>query len=260
MKTIVVSNQKGGVGKSAVATQMAYYMADKLGLRTLVVDLDNQRNTTKPLSQSGMVKEAAPASHYFLDKGTALPSSNFTLIPGDDGLAALGKKEAMANTFASNFRSLLARASESYDICIIDTNPFPDIRLTSALVSANFVISPIQLNQEAIDGIGKLRTDIRNIKERLNPELQMIGLVPNLVTPTPFQKSNFAEITKHYGALLIKLKSGGFAHLKERTAVAEAQAAAKPIYSMTKTSAREAWKEWEDLFSHVAAVMGVSKQ
>lgn len=259
MKTIVVSNQKGGVGKSAVVTQAAYYMADKLGLRTLVIDLDNQRNTSKPLSMSGMVHEAAPASQYFLDKATALPLHPFTLIPGDDGLAALGKKEAMANTFASNFRSLLARASESYDVCIIDTNPFPDIRLTSALVSANFVLSPIQLNQEAIDGIGKLRADIRNIKERLNPELQMIGLVPNLVTPTPFQKANFAEIIKHFGPLLIKLKSGGFAHLKERTAVAEAQAAGKPIYAMTKTSAREAWREWEDLFAHVASVMGVTK-
>jgi chromosome partitioning protein len=259
MKTIVISNQKGGVGKSAVATQMAYYMGDKLGLRTLVIDLDNQRNTSKPLSQSGLVNEAAPASQYFLDKTTALPVHPFTLIPGDDGLASLGKKEAMVNTFAGNFRSLLARASESYDVCIIDTNPFPDIRLTSALISANFVISPIQLNQEAIDGIGKLRTDIRNIKDRLNPDLQMIGLVPNLVTPTPFQKSNFAEITKHYGTLLIKLKSGGFAHLKERTAVAEAQAASRPMYTMTKTSAREAWREWEDLFAHVATVMGVTK-
>lgn len=259
MKTLLLSNQKGGVGKSAVVSQLAYYLADKRGLRTLVIDLDQQANTSKAVRMSGLATVAPVGASVFLqDKSTPLPSGNFVLIPGDDGLVKLEKQGTLHNAIAGNFRDLIQRASENFDVCILDTNPMPDIRMTAALVSADFVLSPIQMNQEAIDGISSLMRDVKAVQARLNGKLRMIGLLPNLVTPTPFQKANFAELAKHYGHYLIKMDGNRFAHLKERTAVAEAQAAGQPIYKSNKTSAREAWREWEDVFTHVAKTMEVA--
>ena len=258
MKTLVISNQKGGVGKSAVLTQFAYYLADKLGLRVLVIDTDAQGNTSKSIRMSGLATEAEhKASDYFTKKGLALPNANFVLIPGDAGLIGLEKNGTQHNAFATNLRDLIQRASKAFDVCLIDTNPTPDIRMTAALVVSDFVLSPIQMNQEAIDGISALMRDVKAVQGRLNTKLRLIGLLPNLVTPTPFQRGNFKELAEQYGQLLIKMGSNGYAHLKERTAVAEAQAAGIPIYKSTKTSARDAWREWEDVFNHIAKTMGV---
>lgn len=259
MKTIVITNQKGGVGKSAVATQLGYDFGDRRRLRTLFIDLDTQANSTKAMTKSGLAAIApSVASACLRDANTPVPAGNFVLIPADKLLGGLEKNGELHNSFARNFRSFLSRAAESFDACIIDTSPNTDVRMMSALVSADFVLSPTEMNQEAIDGIGALRHDLKIIEDRaLNPKLRLLGLLPNKVMPTPFQKGNFAEIVKHFSKMLLPLEGGGFAHLKSRTAVAEAQAAGQPIYKSTKTSAREAWVEWQGVFDQIAKEMGV---
>lgn len=256
MKTLVVSNQKGGVGKSAIVTQLGMYAVEKRNLRVLVIDSDQQGNSSKPLLKSGLVTAGKPFSEYLLNKGTPVPHADFVLLPGDAQLGKLEKNAAMHNTIATNFRHLLASVDNDFDLCIVDTNPFPDIRLTAALVSAQYVLSPIQLNQEAIDGIAKLRADIANVQATLNPKLKMIGLLPNLVLPTPFQKNNLKDLAQHFSNLLMKTPTG-FAHVKERTAIAEAQSAGMPLYKIPKTSAREAYKELTEVFDHVLTAMEV---
>ena len=92
---------------------------------------------------------------------------------------------------------------------MVDTNPNPDIRVIAALVSADFVLSPMQLNQEAIDGIARCSTTsasaFRKIKAELNPELKLIGMLPTMVEPTPFQKANFVQIVQHYQPLMLRV-------------------------------------------------------
>ena len=122
------------------------------------------------------------------------------------------------------------------------------------------MLSPIQLNQEAIDGIGDLlnheNIGIRKIQATINPTLQFIGILPNLVEPTPFQRENFRELSAHFAKLLIPM-SAGFAAIKKTTAIPEAQAAGVPIWKLGKTSGRDAWTQIKPVFEKIATTMGV---
>jgi chromosome partitioning protein len=90
------------------------------------------------------------------------------------------------------------------------------------------VLSPIQLNQEAMDGVyGLLNHDrfgVRKIKAVLNPKLQLIGLLPTMVEPTPFQKANFMQVIQQYRPLMIQVGNGPgeFAFVPRRSVIAEA--------------------------------------
>ncbi len=74
------------------------------------------------------------------------------------------------------------------------------------------MLSPIQLNQEAMDGVSGLlnhqRVGVRKIKAVLNPKLQLIGLLPTMVEPTPFQRANFVQIVQQYHPLMIRIGDG----------------------------------------------------
>lgn len=258
MKTLLLANQKGGVGKSAIVCQLAHYLTDKLGKRVLVIDLDHQANTTKALRTSGDVSVSdTTAAQSLAEKGATVEDANFVLMPATDELRKLEKQAANHNLYASNFKQFVANVDSQFDVCIIDTNPFPDIRVIASMIAASFIVSPIQLNQEAIDGIGSLIQDVKRIVASLNPDLKLIGILPNLVQPTPFQKANFAELSAHFGKLLIRLDNGQFAAIKTSTAIAEAQAEGKPLWKLGKTSARDMWRDTEPTFAKIVSDMGV---
>ena len=264
MKTLVLCNQKGGVGKSAVATLLAHHLAHR-GRRVLAIDLDHQGNFTKPLRLSGRVTPSAFASDALMT-GTApaLPDRPFVLVSGDRTLLGLERQPAMHTPFARNFRAFLATVNDAFDVCVVDTNPNPDIRVIAALASADFVLSPIQLNQEAMDGVSGLlnhdRVGLRKIKAVLNSKLSLIGLLPTLVEPTPFQKANFLQIVQQYHPLMIRIGDGpgAFASIPRRSCIAEAQAAGEVLWEMKKTAARDAWREIEPSLTRIAAIVTAS--
>ena len=261
MKTLVLANQKGGVGKSAVATLLCHYLA-RQGQRVLAIDLDHQGNLSKPLRMSGRPL-VAPVTADMLLTGlvAALPSHPFVLVPSRPALIDLERQPALHNPFARNLRGFLRAMEGQFDLCVIDTNPNPDIRLISALASADFVLSPIQLNQEALDGVTALlnheRVGLRKIKAVLNPKLQLIGLLPTMVEPTPFQKQNFIQVIQLYRSLMIQVGQGigEFASMPRRSAIAESQAHGEVLWEMKKTAARDAWKEIEPSLARIAATL-----
>lgn len=258
MKTLLLANQKGGVGKSAIACQLAHYLADKRGKRVLVIDLDHQANTTKALRGSGVVSVSnTSAAESLSEKGASVEDAPFVLMPATDELRKLEKQPGSHNLFASNFKQFITSIDDQFDVCILDTNPFPDIRVIASMIAAGFIVSPIQLNQEAIDGIGSLIQDVKRIVASLNPDLRLIGILPNQVQPTPFQKNNFAELSAHFGKLLIRTDDDQFAAIKTSTAIAEAQAAGQPVWKLGKTSAREIWRDMEPTFEKITSEMGV---
>jgi chromosome partitioning protein len=265
MKTIVFANQKGGVGKSATACLFAHYLAQQ-GQRVLVIDFDHQGNLSKALQSSGRVDLAGISASQVLDSPQPEVGPGAFVLVAADGTALLGleRQPERHNQFAGNVRSFLRRIAGHFDVCVVDTNPNPDIRVVSALVSADFVLSPVQLNQEAIDGIAALlgheRVGVQRIQARLNPGLQLLGILPTLVEPTPFQKRNFAKLVEHYASLLIKLPGAGFALIPKRSAIAEAQAVGEVLWEMKKTAAREAWKEIEPGMAQIARAMQLGLQ
>lgn len=262
MKTLVLANQKGGVGKSAVAVQLGYYLAEQRKLRVVVVDLDHQRNTSKALRVGGIATVSAVTSGQLLStEKIAIEEAPFLLVGGDDSLIKLEKQAKEHNRFATNLRDWVRSLQDRFDVAIFDTNPNPDIRQLAALIAADYVLSPLQLNQEAIDGIGDLlnhaNIGIRKIQATLNPRLRLIGILPNLVEPTPFQRENFRDLSLHYAKLLIP-HAGGYAAIKRTTAIPEAQSAGLPIWKGGKTSSREAWASIKPVFETLAKAMGLS--
>jgi len=260
MKIILYANQKGGTGKSSCATQHAYFNGDWLKRRVIVVDLDHQGNTTRPLVESGYAVVAGFGASTLLTnpklKAADFPDHPFVVVPADRAaLLELERQESMRNDYAAQFKTILTALGDRFDYCIIDTNPNPDVRVLAALYASDFVVSPIQLNQEALDGISALTDDVDAMRE-FNPSLQLIGILPNLVESTPFQKENLQQIAMEYRELLISKLDGTPAVIATRTAVAEAQAAGKPIYKMVKTSAREAWREIRPVFEAINHAMG----
>jgi chromosome partitioning protein len=261
MKTLVLCNQKGGVGKSAVATLLVHHLAQR-GRRVLAIDLDHQANFTKPLRLSGRAAITAFTADALLT-GTppTPPGMPFVLVPGDRALLGLERQPALHTPFARNFRAFLAAVDSAFDVCVIDTNPNPDIRVIAALASADHVLSPIQLNQEAMDGVSGLlnhdRVGLRKIKAVLNPKLALVGLLPTMVEPTPFQKANFVQVIQQHHALMIRIGDGpgAFASIPRRSCIAEAQAEGAVLWEMKKTAARDAWREIESSLARIGDIV-----
>lgn len=267
MKTTVSSSQKGGVGKTFFDVQFSYYVFLLCSRRVLTIDFDHQGNTSKAIQKGGLATVSrVKASELLTYKDGQMPvieNAPFVLISADrEELLGLEKQASRHNEFATKLKAFLESVSSQFDVCMIDTNPNPDIRQLASLVVADFVLAPLQLNQEAIDGIGQLlnneRLGLRRIQAKINPKLQLIGILPNLVEPTPFQRENFKALSTHYAKLLIPLDGGGFAAIKKTTAAPEAQAAGLPIWKLNKTSAREAWAQMKPVFEKISSIMGVN--
>ena len=261
MKTLVLANQKGGVGKSAVATLLVHHLAQH-GHRVLAIDLDHQGNFSSPVQRSNRATAAGLTADRLLTEAVSvMPSAAFVLVPSDRALLMLERQPTLHTPFARNLRSFLAAMDAHFDVCVIDTNPNPDIRVIAALASADFVLSPIQLNQEAMEGVNGLlnhdRVGVRKIKAVLNPKLQLIGLLPTMVEPTPFQKANFLQIVQKYHPLLIRIGDGpgDFASMPRRSAIAEAQAHGQVLWEMKKSAARETAKEIEPTLRELARIV-----
>ena len=261
MKTLVLANQNGGVGKSAVATLLVHYLAQQ-GHRVLAIDFDHQGNFTSPLQRSGRAHVAGvSADRLMTQEGGTVPTADFVVVPSSRDLLALERQPSLHNPFARNLRSFLRAADAQFDVCIVDTNPNPDIRVIAALASADFVLSPIQLNQEAMEGVGAMlnhdRVGVRRIKALLNPKLHLIGVLPTLVEPTPFQRANFVQLIQRYCPLLIRTGDGPheIASIPRRSAIAEAQAHGEVLWEMKKTAARDAWKEIEPTLRTLAGIV-----
>jgi chromosome partitioning protein len=261
MKTLVLANQKGGVGKSAVATLLAHYLR-RCGKRVLAIDLDHQGNFTSPvvLSKRAMVTTVT-SDRVLTVSGTDVPDSPFVLVPAGGDLLRLERQPEQHTPFAHNVRAFLKAMDERFDVCVVDTNPTPDIRLISALCSADFVLSPIQANQEAIDGVRALlvhpRCGVYKIKKLLNPKLNLIGLLPTMVEATPFQRDNLIALFERHMSLMIRIgpEPHDLACIPKRSAIAEAQADGFVLWEMKETAAGEAWDRIEPTLQHLARVV-----
>jgi chromosome partitioning protein len=273
MKILALAVRKGGVGKSAVAFLTARHFAHS-GLRVLAIDLDDQGHLSKPIRRSGKATVAEiTADTLFTDPEATIPAAPFVLIPAGPGLTLLeresGKGKEIRNTLATNFRAALRRAQASFDVAVIDTPPGLDIRLLATLVSASHVLSPIQLSDQSISGLNQLLKDpavgIERIKATLNPQLEFLGILPNMVERNPHQVKGMSDLMENPGyfsrlfALVDEPKTAAdICRIPKREVIRECHTEGLlPFEWKDKTAARDAWKEVRPVLDRIGIRMGV---
>ncbi len=180
---ITIANQKGGVGKTTTAINLAAALAHK-GIRTLIVDLDPQSNTTLSFADP---RELRHSMYDVLVDGVALADvvvptkiAGLDLAPARIALAKL--EAALVGQFDAHFRlkDRLGNATSRYDYLVIDTPPTLGLITVNAMVAATHLLIPIQSSYFALEGTDDLLETVEKIKARANPDLQLLGAVVTL--------------------------------------------------------------------------------
>lgn len=259
MITLTVINNKGGVGKSFLSTQFAFYCALKRGLRTLFIDLDPQAHSSNCLFDSKLFEPANVSSGLLMQQGgLRTTGAARLLVRADTNLEELERSgEEAHNGFVENLLNSLNEVKDDFDICIIDTNPSYDIRQIAALLAATHYVCPVNLKQEALEGVEMLLGRAQEVST-INEKLQFAGLVLNMVERKPYQIENFKQLWVLAKDLILKQENGlKPAWILNRNEYAAAQGQHRPVWVSKNSKPGEAWYELRTVFLNLAAALNL---
>jgi len=247
---LVVANQKGGVGKTTTVVQIAHHFFQQ-GKKVLVVDFDGQANASSVFGEDCEI--GVTADQLFVDNPLTIPepANGLGLIKAS---FALNEVEEWDIGCIVHPRKHLAQASWA-DLVLIDTPPSLGRRLLGALVASDFVLTPMELSKFSFDGLEQLMTSIEMVKERFNPELQFLGILPNKVnTRSRAQKETLAELFSELGDNIIPQM------VAFRAPVADSIDAGQPVSAITTGAGRKAAGEYKNALQHIESRIEAYKQ
>jgi chromosome partitioning protein len=239
-RVYAVANQKGGVGKTTTAVNLAACLAEA-GERALVVDLDPQANAT-----SGLGERANGTSSYDLLDGAPLEElaqptrfQNLWLVPSKPELAGAAVELARRDDGERFLAESLADAGAGYTFVFLDCPPSLGPLTVNALAAADRVLVPVQAEYYALEGLSQLLRSVDIVKARLNPRLGIAGVLLTMVDRrTRLSADVDAELRRHLGGLVFRTT------VPRSVRLAEAPSHGLPAiaYDRTSAGAEAYWK------------------
>ena len=178
-RIIAVSNQKGGVGKTTTSVNLAACVAEK-GKRVLLVDIDPQGNASSGLG----VTERSPSIYDVLLGEESAENAvrktefdNLSVLPSDMALAGAEIELVAIPERETLLRKALETVRSQFDYIFIDCPPSLSLLTLNAMTAADSVLIPIQCEYYALEGVGQLMNTLQLVKKRLNPALEIEGVV-----------------------------------------------------------------------------------
>jgi chromosome partitioning protein len=234
MKTIVVSLLKGGVGKTFLATHLAWYLAEPSGRRVAFVDLDPQGSSTRRMSAE---RQGGFAADLF-DPTAALHAdgqAGVTVLAADSRLQMI-KAAQDVRDFIGRFPALRPH----FDYCVIDTGPKWDELTLSAMAVADAVIAPVQVAEDSVECAKMLLTALRKAEAaRGGRKIAFLGLLPSMVNP--FDRREMENAVKLAHAVGERLMFPAF--IKARPTYKHAAENHRPVWDETGSGAKAAAEE-----------------